>query len=109
MKKFCIVLAIILFLALGLGASYVVGTKTNHSVYRQIKRSIVSHPEFIPTSNAVKIGAAGFETIVGDFYWLGAIQYIGDNAVSAEYKRYLGKMLGLITDLTPYFTYPTQI
>ncbi len=109
MKIFLKILTLTLSLGLAFWVFFLIGTGANQDVYRKIRFSIVNHPEFIPSSETVQIGAGGFQTLVGDFYWLGAIQYIGDNAVSADYKKYLGKMLGLITDLSPNFTYPTQI
>lgn len=81
----------------------------NYEAHRKIKRSLVDHPEFIPTADVVRISSAGMQTIVADFYWLSAIQYIGANALGAEYKEYLATMLGLVTDLSPHFTYPYQI
>lgn len=70
---------------------------------------MVDHPEFIPTAQTVKIASVGMETMVADIYWLSAIQYIGSNAIGADYKEYLGVMLNLITDISPHFTYPYQI
>jgi hypothetical protein len=40
---------------------------------------------------------------------LKTIQYIGSNAVSAEYKKYLYSMINLITDLSPDFEKPYVI
>jgi hypothetical protein len=78
-------------------------------VHRKIKRSLVDHPEFIPNSDTVRISSMGMQAIIADFYWLSAIQYIGANALGAEYKEYLATMLELVTDLSPHFTYPYQI
>jgi hypothetical protein len=80
----------------------------NYAVHRQLRQAIVDHPEFIPTAASVRFTSAGFDALIADLYWLGAIQYIGSNAVSAEYKQYLWAMLELITDLSPHFTYPYQ-
>ncbi len=84
-------------------------TGANYQVHTQIRRTLVDHPEFIPTASAVRLTSAGYDALIADMYWLGAVQYIGANAVSAEYKKYLGVMLGLITDLSPHFTYPYEI
>jgi len=46
---------------------------------------------------------------MADIYWLRTIQYIGSNAVSGEYKKYLSVMMELITDLNPYFVAPYRI
>lgn len=47
--------------------------------------------------------------MVADFYWLSAIQYVGENALSSAYKKYLYEMLNLVTDLSPAFEYPYEI
>jgi len=86
-----------------------VASGENYLAHRTVRRSLVDHPEFIPTERTVRVGSMGMETLIADFYWLSAIQYIGSNAVSAEYKEYLGVMLNLVTDLSPHFTYPYNI
>ena len=42
-------------------------------------------------------------------YWLETIQYIGGNALNSQYKKYLFKILDLITALNPYFEAPYVI
>ncbi len=88
---------------------YYFWTLVNYPVHKEIKYSIVKHPEFIPTTNTIKLSSAWFSNLISDFYWLDAVQYIWWNAIWAEYKKYLYVMLNLITDLNPYFTYPYQI
>lgn len=88
---------------------YLVATGKNYEAHNAIERSLVDHPEFIPSAQTVKIASVGMETMVADLYWLSAIQYVGSNAISADYKKYLGVMLNLVTDISPYFTYPYQI
>lgn len=88
---------------------YSISTGINYTAHNTLRRSFIDHPEFIPSAQVVKIGSMGMETVVADFYWLSAIQYIGSNAIKADYKEYLGVMLNLVTDLSPHFTYPYQI
>lgn len=88
---------------------YTISTGINYQAHNTLRRSFIDHPEFIPSAQVVKIGSMGMETVVADFYWLSAIQYIGSNAIKADYKEYLGVMLNLVTDLSPHFTYPYQI
>jgi hypothetical protein len=73
---------------------------------KAIKDEIVEHPDLLPDSKTAKATSTGFKNLVADLYWLQAIQYIGGNAVSAEYKKYLFVILDLITDLNPYFESP---
>lgn len=88
---------------------FLVNWQVNYPIHREIRANIVNHPEFIPDVQTVRIASSGYDNLVADAYWLSAIQYIGSNAVSAEYKKYLYVMINLITDLNPYFTYPYRI
>ncbi|MBP9812471.1 hypothetical protein KBC86_03750 [Candidatus Gracilibacteria bacterium] len=88
---------------------FVYSSEMNYKQHTDTKRAFVNHPEFIPTAEVVGLSAGGFQNIVADAYWLSAIQYIGSNALSSQYKAYLYAMLNLITDLNPHFTYPYQI
>ncbi|EKD66059.1 MAG: hypothetical protein ACD_49C00067G0045 [uncultured bacterium (gcode 4)] len=97
------------FIILWISFFYIIGNSINYPVHQDIKYNLISHPEFIPTKNVVKLSSAGFYNIVSDFYWLDTIQYIGSNAVSSEYKKYLYPMLNLITDINPNFTQPYLI
>ena len=106
MKQLVVLLLLLGFAGWGF---LVVGTGQNYTAHTQIRASIVSHPEFIPTAGSVRLASAGFESVVADFYWLGSVQYIGSNAISAEYKKYLAGMLGLVTDLSPHFAYPYEL
>ena len=101
-----------IFALLVLGAIYgfyYIATGINYTAHNTLRRSFIDHPEFIPSAQVVKIWSMGMQTLVADFYWLSAIQYIGSNAIKADYKKYLGVMLNLVTDLSPHFTYPYQI
>ena len=40
--------------------------------------------------------------------WLSLIQYIGSNVIEAEYKKYMAKMVDIMTDLSPRFSYPVE-
>ena len=103
-SKFFILLGIIVSLGV-----FVYTSDINYAQHVRIKRTLVDHPEFIPTSQIAKLSSGGFENIIADFYWLSAVQYIGSNALWSEYKAYLYVILNLITDLNPYFTFPYQI
>lgn len=78
----------------------------NQWVFKEIKEHVVRHPESLPNSTLAKATSFGYNNVKADFYRLQAIQYIGGNVLSAEYKKYLYKMLDLITDLNPYFEWP---
>lgn len=109
LKFYGVFLGTLAFVGASIWAIRWVAIEKNYPIHRQLEYSIVRHPEFIPTAQAVRIGSIGMENLVADMYWLRAIQYIGSNALSAGYKAYLATMLELITDLSPHFTYPYQI
>jgi len=100
---------LLFLLVIGSLAVFTYSSGINYKQHTDIKRTLVNHPEFIPTSEMTNLSAGGFGNIVADSYWLSVIQYIGSNALGSEYKAYLFAMLNLITDLNPYFTYPYQI
>ena len=60
----------------------------NYAKHREIKANLVSHPDLLPTKEMAKITSFWFSNARADLYWLEAIQYIGSNAISAEYKKY---------------------
>lgn len=70
---------------------------------------VVQHPETLPRAEYAAFLFPWFSNITADIYWLQAVQYIGRNAVSSEYRKYLYEMLHLITELNPYFESPYVI
>lgn len=81
----------------------------NYATHLDIQKNTIDHPEFVPKSSTVKLSSAWYENLVSDFYWLSAIQYIWNNALDSQYKKYLYVLLNLVTDLNPHFTYPYEI
>lgn len=81
----------------------------NYEKQKDIKKTIISQPHFLPTKNYAKNSSFGFKNLKADYYWLQLIQYIWWNAISSSYKSYLYKMIDLITELNPFFTEPYVI
>lgn len=81
----------------------------NYTKHKEIKRSLVDHPENLPKKEIAKDTSFWFSNLRADIYWLEAIQYIWWNAIWSEYKKYLYLMLDLITELNPYFEHPYKI
>ena len=109
MKKTFRVISVALVCVACFSGFFWINKHYSYPTHRQIRFGIVNHPEFIPTSQTVKIASSGYENVTADFYWLSAIQYIGSNAISAAYKKYLAVMINLIVDLNKFFTYPYRI
>ena len=83
----------------------------SYNFYYQVeaKTFIVEHPETLPRAEYSEFIFPGFSNITADFYWLQAVQYIGKNATTSEYRKYLYEMMHLITELNPYFESPYVI
>lgn len=109
LKKWGIVLLFLVFSFASLAFFYWSSLGYLRAAHIQIRDTIVDHPEFIPTAWDISLISAGHNTIIADYYWLSAIQYIGSNAIGAEYKKYLAAILNLVTDLSPKFEYPYEI
>lgn len=81
----------------------------NYEKHREILFNYVDHPEGLPTPEFAKKTSFWFSNLRADLYWLQTIQYIGGNAVSSEYKKYLFSIIHLVTELNPYFEKPYVI
>lgn len=78
----------------------------NYKKHIEIRDNYVDHPEGLPTPKVAKYTSFGFANLRADLYWLQTIQYIGWNAISSDYKKYLYTITDLITELNPYFEHP---
>jgi hypothetical protein len=81
----------------------------NYEFHRDIQKNRVDHPEGLPNIMMAKTTSFWFQNVRADWYRLETIQYIGSNAIGAEYKKYLYKVLELVTWLNPYFEHPYVI
>lgn len=71
-----------------------------------VKVEVPSQGFTLPKIHLVKAGSVGFYELVGDFYWLKAIQYFGDKQnYLTERLRHLFPLVDLITDISPLFEY----
>lgn len=62
---------------------------------------------FIPSAQAVRLVALGYDQLLADFYWLAFIGYVGDGAARTEdHYRLADKYLDLVTGLDPHFIQP---
>ncbi|MBW7954349.1 hypothetical protein H3C61_00850 [Candidatus Gracilibacteria bacterium] len=100
---------IFLFLTILLLSGFYYINNNNYLKIKEIQQVMVNHPEFLPKKDIAKYTSFGFSNLRADIYWLETIQYIGGNAVSSEYKKYLYSMIDLITELNPYFEKPYLI
>ena len=89
--------------------SFLYVNSKNYTKFREIKLNQINHPEWLPTTGFAKATSVWFDNSRADIFWLETIQYIGWNAVSSAYKKYLYRILNLVTDLNPYFLHPYKI
>lgn len=76
---------------------------------QDIKYEVIEHPELLFPSEYTRIFSFGAKESMADFLWISLIQYIGSNVIEAEYKKYMAKMVDIITDLSPKFSYPVEV
>lgn len=81
----------------------------NYNKHKEISENLVIHPEWLPTKDFAVQTSFWYKNLRSDLYRLETIQYIGWNAISSEYKKYLFKMLDLITELNPFFEHPYNV
>ena len=74
-----------------------------------IKYEKVEHPEFLFASDQTRLFSFGARETIADLYWIGLIQYIGGNVIQADYKKYMARIVDLVTDLSPKFSYPVEV
>lgn len=81
----------------------------NYKKHLEIRENLVNHPEWLPTKEVAFDTSFWYKNLRADLYRLQAIQYIWWNVISSDYKKYLFKMLDLITELNPFFEHPYVI
>lgn len=64
---------------------------------------------YIPPSKYLKFALLGFDQLASDFYWLKAIQYIGDKKIERKKYPQLYPLLDLVTDLDPKYEYAYEV
>ncbi|MCP4522773.1 MAG: hypothetical protein GY828_00985 [Candidatus Gracilibacteria bacterium] len=99
----------ILLLLICIGALFIHINAKNYGKHVQIRDNYVNHPESLPKPDIAKLSSFGFSNLRADLYWLQTIQYIGGNAVSSDYKKYLYTITDITTELNPFFEHPYTI
>ncbi len=95
-----------ILLSVPLFLSYYLINENNFYYQQKFEIYTIEHPENLPRAEYAAMIFPWFSNLTADLYWLQAIQYIGRNAVSSEYRKYLYEMIHLITELNPYFESP---
>lgn len=62
---------------------------------------------FVPRPEVAKVSAFGFDALIGDYYWLKAVQVVGAASGLIETKgALLGALIDVVTTLDPWVDHP---
>jgi tetratricopeptide (TPR) repeat protein len=57
---------------------------------------------FVPDPELASLAAFGFEAVVGDYYWMQAIQIVGSREGPVGRNHHLGRLIDVVTSLDPW-------
>lgn len=57
---------------------------------------------FVPEPGAAKLAAFGFDAVLGDYYWLQAVQIVGSAEGPVGKSHHLGRLIDVVTALDPW-------
>lgn len=58
---------------------------------------------YLPQGDFLRVASLGYQSVVADFFWLQAIQVMGERKLSAEAGRWIYRALDVATTLDPKF------
>ena len=61
---------------------------------------------FIPRPDAVRAVSFGFDAVLADFYWLWAVQIVGEEGDPSKRATDLGRLIDVVTTLDPWVDHP---
>jgi hypothetical protein len=62
---------------------------------------------FVPNPQLARVMAVGYGPLLGDYYWLQAVQAIGgERKITPELGAHLGKLIDVVTTLDPWVDHP---
>jgi len=57
---------------------------------------------FVPEPSLAKLAAFGFDAVLGDYYWLQAVQLVGSDESLAGKSQHIGRLIDVVTTLDPW-------
>jgi hypothetical protein len=57
---------------------------------------------FVPEPGMAKLAAFGFDAVLGDYYWMRAVQLVGSPAGPVGRSHHLGRLMDVVTTLDPW-------
>ncbi len=73
--------------------------------FRSVAEGDAEDP-YIPRPAAARVLALGQETLLGDLYWLKAVQLLGGAVRPAEHAATVGQLVDVVTRLDPHVDHP---
>lgn len=61
---------------------------------------------FVPRPQVARASALGFHSVIGDYYWLRAVQIVGGAVRPEAEGRILGQLIDVVTTLDPHVSHP---
>jgi hypothetical protein len=62
---------------------------------------------FLPEPEHARLSSLGFDTVIADYYWLQALQFVGgERGDTTKHADYIGQMIDVITSLDPWVGHP---
>jgi len=61
---------------------------------------------FVPRPEVARASALGFDAVIGDYYWLQAVQIVGGDEAPHEKGPLLGALIDVVTTLDPWVDHP---
>jgi tetratricopeptide (TPR) repeat protein len=69
----------------------------------------VDEHTYIPSGKYLKTAVLGYDQIIADFFWLRVVQYIGDKEKEARGYPLIYRLVDLVTDLDPGFSFAYKV
>ncbi len=60
----------------------------------------------VPDPELARLAALGFESLLGDYYWLQAVQIVGSSEGAAGRSHQIGRLIDVVTTLDPWVDHP---
>jgi len=88
-----------------LAAGLVAGTAAVHARMPTEARAAQGEV-FVPRPEVARATALGFDAVVGDYYWLQAVQLVGSTLRPDQHSELLGALIDVVTTLDPWVDHP---
>ena len=61
---------------------------------------------FVPEPGLARLAAFGFDAVLGDYYWMRAVQIVGSEEGAVGRSHHLGRLIDVVTTLDPWVGHP---